>query len=42
MATSETDAAKRWQKCVGTVLCNLTKDQLKSIENNSGEKNHIP
>uniref|UniRef100_A0A8C2K444 Phospholipase n=1 Tax=Cyprinus carpio TaxID=7962 RepID=A0A8C2K444_CYPCA len=39
MASSETDAAKRWQKCVDTVLCNLTKDQLKSIENNSEERN---
>uniref|UniRef100_A0A8C1FR73 Phospholipase n=1 Tax=Cyprinus carpio carpio TaxID=630221 RepID=A0A8C1FR73_CYPCA len=38
MAGSETDAAKRWQKCVDTVLCNLTKDQLKSIENNSEER----
>ncbi|XP_016146239.1 phospholipase D2-like [Sinocyclocheilus grahami] len=38
MASSETDAAKRWQKCVDTVLCNLTKDQLKSIENNSEER----
>ncbi|KAI2664540.1 Phospholipase D2 [Labeo rohita] len=38
MASSETDASKRWQKCVDTVLCNLTKDQLKSIENNSEER----
>ncbi|XP_052412880.1 phospholipase D2 [Carassius gibelio] len=38
MAGSETDAAKRWQKCVDTVLCDLTKEQLKSIENNSEER----
>ncbi|XP_058630844.1 phospholipase D2 [Onychostoma macrolepis] len=38
MASSETDAAKRWQKCVDTVLCDLTKDQLKSIENNGEER----
>lgn len=42
MASSETDAAKRWQKCVDNVLCNPSKDQLKSIENNTGETNRVP
>lgn len=40
MASPETIAAQRWRKCVDTVLCDLTEDQLKSIKNNSGETSH--
>jgi len=41
MASPEKNAAQRWRKCVDTVLCDLTEDQLKSIKNNSGETNHL-